>query len=117
MFVEVATDLVASHFRDDVTIETFQFEPARPGDRAILVSLAARLPRGAMADDFVDCLAGAIAANGVDGYFSELVVPVMVAAEFLAVRESSDGLTWPLGLLPADYSWHRNRTAAALADL
>src|SRR5690606_15434938 len=55
------------HLRDDVTIETFQFEPERPGDPAILAALRSRLPGGTMADPFADCLAGAITAHGTDG--------------------------------------------------
>jgi hypothetical protein len=40
-----------------------------------------------------------------------------VVEQIDVLRRASNGLAWPIGLLPGDYLWHRNRTAAALADL
>src|SRR5690606_40249217 len=63
---EYHTLVPPEHFREDVTIETFQFTPEQPGDPEILAALRGRLPAGTMADPFADCLAGAISVHGTE---------------------------------------------------
>ena len=77
-------------FKDEVTVESFTFTPEQPGDRAILGRLAAHLPRGTMEDDATECIAGAVASVGADGYFGEFLVPAEVGRTYLTVRENSD---------------------------
>src|SRR5690606_281996 len=87
---EYHTLVPPEHFREDVTIETFQFTPEQPGDPEILAALRGRLPAGTMADPFADCLAGAISVHGTDGSYFEFLEPIMAAPAFLGVRESSE---------------------------
>ena len=77
-------------FKDEVSAESFTFTPERPGDGVIVEWLASHLPRGTMADDATECIAGAVASVGADGYFGEFLTPVEVGRSFLTVRENSD---------------------------
>jgi hypothetical protein len=78
-----------AHFAGEVMIESFAFEAREPGDAAINAALAAYLPQGAPGDEFVQCLAGAIASLGTDGYFERTVRPGLVSAAFLGVDEAN----------------------------
>jgi hypothetical protein len=78
-----------AHFADDVAIETFTFAPAQPGDEAILAALTAHLPKGTFADDYLQCLGGAISSLGYDGQFDETLHPTLVTRAFLVVEEES----------------------------
>jgi hypothetical protein len=79
----------AAHFADDVAIESFGFAAEKPGDAAINAALEAHLPREAVGDAFLQCLAGAIASLGHDGGFEEMLRPVVVTPAFLVALESS----------------------------
>ena len=83
------TFVAPAHFGDAVAIESFTFDPERPGDRAIVAWLEAHLPKGTIEDDFVDCIGGALATVGADGMFAETLAPTMVSREFLTVEEDS----------------------------
>ncbi|KRA84276.1 hypothetical protein [Altererythrobacter sp. Root672] len=79
----------AKFFAEDVSIETFDFVPQRPGDKAILEVLAADLPRETVEDDFMECLAGSIASLGIDGDYSLSVKPTLVNKAFLVAEQES----------------------------
>lgn len=83
------TYLPPAHFADDVAIETFTFAPAQRGDKAILAALPVRLPNGTFADDYLQCLGGAISSLGYDGQFDETLHPTLVTGAFLVVEEES----------------------------
>ena len=77
-------------FKDEVSAESFTFTPEQPGDSKILEWLASHLPRGTMEDDATECIAGAVASVGADGYFGEFLYPIEVGRSFLTVYENSD---------------------------
>lgn len=79
----------AAHFIDEVAVETFTFTPERPGDHVIATWLASHLPHGTMADDFIECIGGAISSVGADGFFNQTLTPTLVSRDFVAVEESS----------------------------
>ena len=79
----------AARFAPEVMIESFAFPAERPGDAAINAALAAHLPREAVDDDFLQCLAGGIASLGYDGDYQEYLRPVVVTPAFLVAMESS----------------------------
>lgn len=78
-----------AHFANDVTIEAFSFANEQPGDAAINAVLAGYLPRGVLADEFVQCFSGAIASLGHDGYVEKTVRPMLVSKPFLAFDEAN----------------------------
>lgn len=79
----------AAYFAPEVTIDSFAFPEEQPGDGAINRMLAAYLPREAVDDDFLQCLAGSIWSLGHDGDFAEALRPVMASDAFLVAMESS----------------------------
>jgi hypothetical protein len=106
-----------AHFTDEMKATSFAFAPERPGDRAILDWLDGHVPKGTMDDASAECVAGAIASVGSDGYFEEIVVPTMVSRSFLIVRENSD--TYCGGAHPNAYYQHFifDRDSGAKVDL
>lgn len=78
-----------AHLAGDVAIETFAFAPEQPGDEAILAALPVRLPAGTFADDYLQCLGGAISSLGYDGMFDEALHPTLVSEAFLVVEQES----------------------------
>ncbi len=77
-----------AHFAEDVALESFSFEPDQPGDVAINQALSAivPMPAGTLEDEWLQCLAYAIAAGGRDGYYGQSVKPTMAIAPFLTVE-------------------------------
>lgn len=76
-----------AHF-SDVSIESFAFAPSQPGDAAIGRELEAGLPRGAVEDEFIQCIAGALGSLGTDGFWEQSSSPAYVGKAFLAVQTS-----------------------------
>lgn len=74
---------------EDVDISGFTFAPVQPGDGAIVDWLAAKMPQGNVDDEFLQCLAGAISAHGVDGYYSMSLSPDFANAELLALSSGN----------------------------
>jgi len=74
---------------DEISVEAFTIPGEQPGDVAINAVLEAALPRGTVEDEFAQCLGGAIAALGTDGYFEHTLKPVMFSRVFLTVEDSS----------------------------
>ncbi len=75
------------HFAD-VTVEGFTFAPVYPGDGAIARELEAALPRGAVDDDFLQCIGGALGSMGADGFWEQMIAPAYVDQAFMAVTFS-----------------------------
>lgn len=75
------------HF-SDVTVEGFTFAPVYPGDGAIVRELEAALPRGAVDDDFLQCIGGALGSMGTDGYWEQTLTPAYVDQAFMAITVS-----------------------------
>lgn len=76
-------------FVEDVSIETFAYEGNEPGDRSIAATLEKLLPTGKWEDEYIECMAGAIAANGQDGFYSREIKPTLVSRAFFAVEDLS----------------------------
>jgi hypothetical protein len=82
------TFIPPAHWREDVSVDSFLFQPEHPGDEAIVEFLRAQLPTGRVEDEFVQCLAGAISSLGTDGFYEHTLQPSMVSRAFLAIEES-----------------------------
>jgi hypothetical protein len=95
----------AKSFEDDVSIESFDFAPEQPGDKAIREMLAADLPGETVDDDFVKCLAGAIATLGIDGDYSLTVKPTLMSRAFLVTEQNSGSFCG--GAHPNNYTLSR----------
>ena len=106
-----------AHLAEDVAIESFTFAPEQPGDSAILAALPVRMPGGTFADDYLQCLGGAISSLGYDGMFDEAVHPTLVGKAFLAVEVESG--TFCGGAHPNYYTGARtyDRRTGAEVDL
>lgn len=76
-----------AHF-SDVSIESFAFIPSQPGDAAIVRELEAGLPRGAVDDEFIQCITGGLGSLGIDGFWEQSSSPAYVSKAFLAVQTS-----------------------------
>ena len=77
-----------AHLADNVTIETFTFDADTIADAAINSELSSRLPAG-WDSEWLQCLAGSLAATGQEGSFEQSVKPTLVSRAFLAVEEIS----------------------------
>lgn len=75
------------HF-PEVAIAGFTFEPSQPGDAAILAWVEEKLPKGTADDEYIQCMAGALAVHGVDGDYSMSIAPAFANAELLSLTRS-----------------------------
>ena len=89
----------------DISAQGFELMGDQPGDAAINQAVAQYRPTGTIKDDWVECLSGALAAHGRDGYFERTVRPSMLSDNFANVRIS--GSTYCGGAHPNHYSSNR----------
>jgi hypothetical protein len=80
-----------AHFAGDLALESFSIKPEQLGDPAINQTLAALVPMpgDTIDEEIMQCMAYAIAANGVDGSFEQSIIPKMAVGPFLTVEISS----------------------------
>jgi len=81
----------AAHFAEDLSLESFSIKPEQPGDAAInqALSVLVPMPGGTLEDESLQCLAYAIAAGGLEGYFARSIMPKMAVGPFLTIEMSS----------------------------
>ena len=89
----------------DVSANGFSLIVDQPGDAAINAAVANYIPTGTLADDWVECLSGAMSHLGGDGYFDRDVRPEMISDAFIAI--SIAGSTYCGGAHPNHVGFHR----------
>ena len=89
-----------------VTIESFALAGRSTAIDRINRELAKPLTFAGMADGWIDCMRGNLAAHGVDGDYSESLTPGMIGPRYLTVDHHSDGFCG--GAHP--YSGNNSRT-------
>jgi hypothetical protein len=88
---------------DDYHVISFALDRVRPGDAAVNQALAAALPDGTAAHVAGQCVGWSMAnASGAAGYWEETVVPILMTARWLGVRDS--GSSYCGGAHPNNYS-------------
>lgn len=93
------------HFAGSVKISGFTFEPRQPGDKAIIATVAERLPKGVVEDDYIQCVAGTAAISGFDGDYQEELTPHFANSAFLDIRVTMGDYCG--GAYPNFGIWHR----------
>ena len=74
---------------DDYSVTSFALDRVRPGDPAVNRALAAALPDGTTAHFAGQCAGWSMAnASGAAGYLEQAVVPILMTARWLGVRDS-----------------------------
>ncbi len=88
---------------DDYHVTSFALDRVRPGDAAVNRALAAALPDGTAAHVAGQCVGWSMAnASGAAGYWEQTVVPILLTARWLGVRDS--GSSYCGGAHPNHYS-------------
>lgn len=88
---------------DDYHVTSFALDPVRLGDAAVNRMLAAVLPDGTAAHLAGQCAGWSMAnASGAAGYWEQSVVPILMTARWLGVRDS--GSSYCGGAHPNHYS-------------
>lgn len=102
-------------FGDDVEVATFTLDRRGPSIAKVNALLRTNLPKADGTGEWLDCIAAAANSQGSDGYFAEIIEPLMITDRWLSAKQH--GGYFCGGAHPEDFSFYRTFDLASGTEI